>query len=237
MGAIVLVHGSNDGGWVWQKVAPLLRAVGYEVYAPTLSGLGDRAHLVNCGVDLGMHINEIINLLHYEDLSDVTLVGNSYGGMVISGVAARAPERIKRLVYLDAYVPDDGQSEQDLWPEEMRAAVEADAATARGLRNPPPPAVFGITDPALADWVKERGTPQPVATYTEPVPAGSARSAAIERVYIHCVGGPATTTPVFAPFAAKARAAGWKVYELAAGHMAMLTAPRETAELLEKIAK
>jgi pimeloyl-ACP methyl ester carboxylesterase len=232
MHPFVLVHGSHSGGWIWQKVAPLLRAGGYEVYTPTLTGLSDRSHLLDCGVDLTTHITDVVSLIFYEDISDVVLVGHSYAGMVITGVAAKVPERLKLLVYLDAYVPDDGQSEVDLWPAEMRAAIQADEAAARGLRQPPPPAIFGITDPEMADWVRARWTPQPLTTYTQPVPSGTARSAALPRVYIHCTGGPTTSTPLFAPFAAKARADGWQVREMATGHVAMLTAPRELAGLL-----
>lgn len=231
----VLIHGSNDGGWVWQKLAPLLRAAGHAVYTPTLTGLSDRSHLLACGVNLTTHITDVVNLLFYEDLSDVTLVGNSYAGMVITGVAAKMPERLKQLVYLDAYLPDDGQSELDLWPAEMRAAVEAEAATS-GLRQAPPPALFGVTDPALAEWLAARMTPQPLATYTEPVSSGGASSAALRRVYIHCTEGP-VTTPIFAPFAAKARARDWDVRELAANHIAMLTAPHEVAKLLLDVAE
>lgn len=232
----VLVHGSNDGGWIWHKLSPLLRAAGHAVYTPTLTGLSDRSHLLGCGVTLTTHVTDVANLLFYEDLSEVALVGNSYAGMVITGVAAKIPERLRLLVYLDAYLPDDGQSELDLWPADMRAAIEADEAAAHGLRQPPPPALFGVTDPVMAEWLAARMTPQPLATYTEPVSAGNAQSNALRRVYIHCTAGP-TTTPVFAPFAAKARDRGWDTHELAADHLAMLIAPREVAELLLEVAK
>lgn len=235
MATFVLVHGSSGGGWVWQKLGPLLRAAGHEVYAPTLTGLSDRSHLLPCGVNLTTHITDVANLLVYEDLSEVALVGNSYGGMVITGVAARVPERLKLLVYLDAYLPADGQSEFDLLPAEMRSARQADADANGGVIPPPPPAIFGVTDPALADWVTARSTPQPLATYTEPVPDGNAESARVSRVYIRCTGNPVTTPDLFAPAAAKARASGWQTHELAAGHLAMLTAPRELASLLLEI--
>ncbi len=230
MATFVLVHGTGCGSWIWQKTTSLLRAAGHEVYAPTLSGVGDRSHLVNCGVDLTTHISDVASLLRYEDLSDVVLVGHSYAGMVITGVAASVPERLRLLVYLDAYVPEGGQTEAELWPAEMREAIQADEAAGRGLREPPSPEFLDIADPKMAAWVKARVTPHPLATYTEPVPAGSARSAALPRAFIHCTAGP--TTPVFAPFAAKARAEGWKWYELATGHCAMLTMPTEVMELL-----
>ncbi len=235
MAIYVLVHGSNGGGWVWNRLTLLLRAAGHEVYAPTLSGLSDRSHLLSCGVDLTTHIIDVANLLRYEDLSDAILVGNSYAGMVITGVAAKAPERLRLLVYLDAYIPDDGQSEADLWPAGVREARQADADAHGGLTQAPPPAIFGVTDPVLTEWINARSTPHPMATYTEPVPAGNARSAAIRRVFIHCTGNPATTPRIFDPFAQKARSAGWEVHELATGHLAMLIAPHELAELLVRI--
>lgn len=231
----VLIHGSHDGSWIWHKLRPLLRAAGHEVFTPTLTGLSDRSHLVGCGVNLTTHITDVANLLFYEDLSDVVLVGNSYAGMVITGVAARAPERLKLVVYLDAYLPDDGQSELDLWPAEMRAAIEADEAAKEGLRMPPPPALFGVTDPEMAQWLAARMTPQPLTTYTEPVSTGEAQSGALRHVYIHCSAGQATA-PIFAPFAAKARARGWETHALAADHISMLTAPDEMAKLLLAVA-
>jgi pimeloyl-ACP methyl ester carboxylesterase len=235
MATIVFVHGSNGGGWVWKKLSSLLRAAGHEVYAPTLSGLSDRSHLLGCEVNLTTHITDIANLLFYEDLSEVVLVGNSYAGMVITGVAAKAPERLRRLVYLDAYVPEAGQSESDLWPPERRAFAEAAEAANKALAPAPPPALFGITDPALSDWIQARATSQPVATYAEPVPPGNDRSDAVPRVFVHCTDKPTTTPDIFGPFAAKARARGWPVYEIAAGHLAMLTAPRELAAILLEV--
>lgn len=236
MATFVLVHGSNGGGWVWKKLRLLLRAKGHEVYAPTLTGMSDRSHLLPCGVDLTTHITDIANLLFYEDLSDVILVGNSYAGMVITGAAATMSERLKLLVYLDAYVPSDGESEFDLLPRETRAAREADAAARGGLLPAPPPAIFGITDPTLADWVKARNTLQPVSTYAAPVPDGNAKSRSIPRIFIHCTGNPATTPDLFASSAQKAVAQGWPVHELKAGHLAMLTAPSELATMLIEIA-
>ena len=189
MATFVLVHGSGGGGWYWQPVAWLLRAAGSEVYTPTLTGVGDRSHLADCAIDLNTHIKDVANLLFYEDLTDVILVGHSYGGMVITGVAAAVPERLDLLVYLDAYLPDEGQSEADLWPAPMRRAMEADESVGRGQRPLPPPAFFGITDPEMADWVSARTTPHPMATYKQAPPVGGAETAALERVYVHCTAG------------------------------------------------
>jgi pimeloyl-ACP methyl ester carboxylesterase len=234
MTTFVLVHGTGCGGWVWQKLTPLLRERGHEVYTPTLTGVGERAHLLDRGVDLTTHITDVASLMWYEDLSDVVLVGHSYAGMVITGVAAKIPERLKQVVYLDAYLPDEGQNEADLWPAAMRAEILEDVAAGRGVRQPPSLSILGITDPELEEWVMARLTPHPLATYNQPAPEGNAKSAALRHVYIHCTAGP--TTPFFATFAAKAKAGGWEVHQLASGHMVMLTMPKELAEILNKVA-
>ncbi len=234
MAIFVLVSGTSCGGWIWQKLTPHLLNKEHQVYTPTLTGLSDRAHLIRCGVNLTTHINDVANLIFYEDLSNVILVGNSYAGMVITGVAARMPERLKLLVYLDAYVPDEGQSEADLLPAEVFAARQADAIAHGGLVQPPPPTIFGVNDPNVEEWVKTRMTPHPLATYTEPVPAGDARSAGIPRIFIHCIGNPSSTPDLFSTSAAKARDKGWRVIDLEAGHLAMLTAPTQLAAILLK---
>ncbi len=235
MATFVLVHGTGYGGWVWQKLTALLRCRGHEVYAPTLTGLSDRNHLLNCEVNLTTHITDIANLVFYEDLSNVILIGNSYAGMVITGVASKMPERLKLLVYLYAYIPDDGQSEADLLPAEIFATRQAEAAKRGGLIQSPPPVSFGITDPVLEEWIKTRMTPHPLDTYTEPVSSGDARSAAIPRIFIHCTGNPDTTPDPFAPSAAKARSRGWKVNNMETGHLAMLTAPQQLAAILFQV--
>ncbi len=235
MATFVLVHGSSCGAWVWQKLSPLLRAAGHGVWEPTLSGLGDRSHLLPCGINLSTHIGDVANLLFHQDLSNVILVGNSYGGMVITGVAAKAHERLKLLVYLDAYVPEDGKCEFDLLPPAIGAARQADAEAHGGAIPPPPLTLFGVTDPDLLHWAQMRMTPQPLHTYTEPVPIGNVASRALPRVFIHCTGNPATTPDLFASSVARAMASGWPVYDLPAGHLAMLTAPGKLAQLILEI--
>lgn len=232
MTTFVLVHGTGCGGWIWKQVSSLLREHGHEVYAPTLTGLSDRRHLLNCGVNLSTHITDIANLIYYEDLADVILVGNSYGGMVITGVSARIPERLKTLIYLDAYLPDDGQSEADLLPTPIFAGRQAEAMKNGGLIHPPHPSDFGIVDPILVAWILARMTPHSLDTYTEPVPTGNSGSSIVPGIYIHCIGNPPPTPNLLAPSAAKALARGWPVIELKTGHLAMLTAPREVAETL-----
>ena len=179
MATFVLVHGAWGGGWVWKKVIPLLRAAGHEVHATTATGLGDRVHLAGPAVDLDTHIADVVNVLEFEELTEVTLVGWSYGGMIITGVAERVPERLARLVYLDALVPADGEDGYDaeLSSEEVRAADRA-AAEAAGMPG------FLVVDP-YADWLRSlmpdpadrawlfaKLVPQPLATYTQPIRLG-----------------------------------------------------------------
>lgn len=230
MSTFVLVHGTGHGGWCWQRVAPMLRSAGAEVHAPTLTGVGDRAHVLGAATTLSTHAEDVARLLFYEDLHDVVLVGHSYAGMVLSAVVATAPDRVGRAVYLDAYLPDDGQTEVDLWPDEMRAEIEADLHGGGEFRAPPTPELMGITDPVLVEWVRERITPHPMRTYTEPVPPAGAASASVRRSYVACTEGP--LVGVFGPFADKARSKGWLVSEIAAGHDVMLTHPDELATVL-----
>jgi pimeloyl-ACP methyl ester carboxylesterase len=230
MDVFVLVHGTGCGGWVWKKLAQLLRESGREVYSPTLTGVGDRSHLLDCNVDLYTHIADITSLIVYEDLRDVVLVGHSYAGMVITGVAANIPERLKELVYLDAYLPDDGQSEVDLWPPDMRNEILNDISASKGVRNPPSMEFLGVTDPEVIEFAQARLTPHPIACYTQPAPDCNERSASLGHTYIHCTKSP--TVPVFGPFAKKAIAKGWQYYEIPSDHMVMLTQPNKLAALL-----
>jgi pimeloyl-ACP methyl ester carboxylesterase len=231
---ILLVHGTGCGGWVWQKLSPLLRTRGHEVYSPTLTGLGDKKHLLNEHINLTTHITDVVNLAYYEDLEDVILIGNSYGGMVITGVAAKIFERIKLLIYLDAYLPGDGESEADLLPKAVFDARRQEATAHGGVISPPPPEIFGITEPELSGWVKARMTVHPFDTYTEPVHWDGHLVSSIPTVYIHCTGNPPKTPDLFSTSASKARSRGALVVELQAGHLAMLTQPQLVADIIFK---
>jgi pimeloyl-ACP methyl ester carboxylesterase len=158
--AFVLVHGAWHGGWCWQRVRARLAAAGHHaVYTPTLTGLADRSHLMSARVDLDTHIADIVNLIRWEGLTDIVLCGHSYGGSVVTGVADATPERLRALVYLDAFVPGDGDSATSL--------VEAPAGT--GTQTPSPPAEwFGLSGPD-ADWANERLTAHPAAASDQPI--------------------------------------------------------------------
>ncbi|HEV3432418.1 MAG TPA: alpha/beta fold hydrolase [Nitrososphaera sp.] len=236
MAAFVLVHGTGGGGWYWQFLVPLLRAAGYDVYTPTLTGLGSSSHLLHelNRISLDTHVKDVANLLFYEDLSEVVLVGHSYGGMVITGVAAKEPHRLAQLVYFDAYLPLEGENEIVLWPDDQKEKYRADLASGIKFRPPIASSMLEITDPKMSDWVQERLTPHPYSTYEDPPASGTPESASIPRTYIHCTLGPLSSW--MEPFAARARKLGWSVYIMAEGHAVMITHPNKLAEILLQIA-
>jgi pimeloyl-ACP methyl ester carboxylesterase len=225
MAAFVLVHGTGGGGWYWQFIAPLLRAAGHDVYTPTLTGVGASSHLSHelDRISLDTHVKDVTNLLFYEDLSEVVLVGHSYGGMVITGVAAKEPRRLAQLVYFDAYLPLEGENEIALWPPDQKERYYDDLASGIRFRPPVASSMLEITDPKMSKWVQERLTP-----------SGTPESASIPRTYIHCTIGPLSSW--MEPFAARARKLGWNVHAMAKGHMVMITHPKELAEILLRIA-
>ncbi|MCA9862495.1 MAG: alpha/beta hydrolase [Thermomicrobiales bacterium] len=231
----VLVHGSWHGGWCWGRLAPLLEARGHRVLAPSLTGHADRRHLLSPAVGLSTHVEDIASLMAFSEVEDAILVGHSYGGMVIAAVAARRAERIAGLVYLDAFVPEDGQACFDLALPAVADGIREEARrSGDGWRSPPPaPQAMGIIDDDDARWVASQMTPQPIATFEQPVRFGAAAPdpGLAPRMYIHCRTDP--PSPMFAPFADRARATpGWTLHELATGHDAMLTAPDDLARLL-----
>jgi pimeloyl-ACP methyl ester carboxylesterase len=203
-------------------VARELRAAGHDVWAPTSSGVAERAALAG-SASLSVHVEELARLLSFEDLSEVVLVGHSYGGLVISGAAARAVARFSRHVYLDAFVAGDRQSMFDLLRPERRAVYEASVVD--GLIPAPPPELFGVT----SAWVGDRLTGQPLATWTEPLSLPS--EPPLPRQYVRCTSGP--LTPSFAGFATRLRdTAGWDVVDFDSAHDAMLIRPLDLAALL-----
>jgi pimeloyl-ACP methyl ester carboxylesterase len=237
MATFVLVHGSMHGGWCWKKVAPLLRAVGHEVYTPSLTGLGERVHLARPDIDLDTHIADIANLLVFENLTGVVLVGHSYAGAVIAGVADRAPERIAHLVYLDAVVISDGQAVLDLFPPEIRTVRRAQVeAEGDGWRIPPPdPVAWGVTGADDAAWVRAKVVPQPFKTFTQPIRLAHPSALVGPKTLIVCTAAPATDWRDAAVARARAEPS-WRYRELPTGHDAMVTMARETADLLLEVA-
>ena len=230
----VLVHGAWHGGWCWRRVEDLLRAQGHRVFSPTLTGLADRSHLAGIGVDLATHVDDVAGLLRWEGLTDVILCGHSYGGMVISGVAEKAPPgAIGSIVFLDAFVPADGRSLLDYTTSAGREGgpmVEEGEAT--GLVTPIPAEVFAVNAVDRA-WVDNLCTRQPFATLTQGLKLTGARERIAKKAYVLATGW---DNPSFSGFAAKLRDdPDWRYYEVSCGHDVMLDAPERLAEILQEM--
>lgn len=222
---IVFVHGAWGGGWQFKRIQPFLEARGYTVYRPTLTGLGERVHLATREVGLETHIEDIVNFVRFENLRDIILVGHSYGGMVITGVADRIPDRIGRLIYLDAMLPLDGES----------------AATISG------PGASKLTTLAKegfvpAWWVKPdkpypRDVPHPVKTLTDPIHLANPAAAKIPAVYVLTVDkGKAAKDDDFFAQSERARARGWPVLQMEGDHNPYWFQPEKTAEVIDRAA-
>lgn len=238
MATFVVVHGAWSGAHAWRWVRPLMRAAGHEIFTPSLTGLGERSHQADPGTDLDTHIRDVVAVLHYEDLRDVVLVGHSYGGMVITGVADRMSERLAQLVYLDADVPLNGQSEFDLLPPEESAEYEA-AARSRGdgWRIPPPfPDRMPPETPAAVAWAVERMSPQPLRTLTQALRLTRTEGVGLPRTYVLCSEGK-EGQPVPGYVERVSKDPGWRVIVLDAGHSAHVTAPDALADTLIEVAK
>lgn len=232
MATFVLVHGAWHGGWKWRFVAPILRRAGHDAYTPTLTGLGERAHLAGPSIDLDLHVQDVAALLEMEDLRDVVLLGHSYGGMVITGVAERAPERIRHLVYLDAFVPENGKCLLDYVSRAVpeRAAAFRKEGEQFGSIAPPPLSLWGIARPEHIAFAMPRETRHPFGTFTQPIRLANEAARALPRTFIYC-SSPATGT--FDQFAAKYRNdPAWRFHELKTGHDAMILVPEDLAAIL-----
>jgi pimeloyl-ACP methyl ester carboxylesterase len=233
MATYVLVHGAWHGGWCWKRVRKALQAAGHEVFTPTLTGVGERSHLNSADVNLSTHIADVVNLIEWEELSEVILCGHSYGGCVISGVADRIPDRIRAMVYLDAFVLEDGECLCDHLPQEtvQRMRREAEAGGDGWKVAPIPAEVFKVNAQDSA-WVDAQCTPQPLATFEKRIRL----TGALDRIqdFTHIL---ATGYREGSPFRAsheRARKKGWKTCSVACGHDVMLDLPEElTALLLE----
>jgi pimeloyl-ACP methyl ester carboxylesterase len=232
MTIFLVAHGAWSAGWAWKKMRPLLREAGHELLTPTYSGLGERAHLATPSVDLDTHIQDVLGVLDMEDLRNVVLIGHSYGGMVATGVADRARERIAQLVYLDAFVPRDGQSAFDLQAPESRNRMQEAARTAgEGWRIPPNPMPPDTPEADVA-WAAPRRMPQPLKAFEQPLRLTG--KAPPPRSYIYCRR--ARPDDGFRQFYERAqREAGWRHFEIDASHNPHITTPQELLRLLEKI--
>lgn len=228
MSTFVLVHGGWDGGWAWRPVARELQAEGHEVFTPTLTGSGERVHLASPAVGLDTHVLDIVNVLRYEDLSDVILVGFSYSGMVITGVAEQIPDRIAQLIYLDAFAPQDGQSVAALAGPEIMSFMEMAAQShGEGWRVPHnPPDADRRSDFLLRSAQQSLAVKNPQA-------------ARLKHTYVQFTGKPPDdfTKLIMGRIAARVQQEGWHYREMPFGHFPLLEKPREVAGLLLELAQ
>jgi pimeloyl-ACP methyl ester carboxylesterase len=231
MATFLVVHGAWSSAWAWKKMRPLMQAAGHAFLTPSCTGLGERAHLAHAGVDLDHHIQDILQVLEFEDLRDVVLLGHSYGGMVATGVADRAASRIRQVVYLDAFVPQPGQSAMSLQPlavqDRMYTLVRSQGDGWRVPANPLPP----DTSAEDAAWANPRRVMQPVKCFEQPITLTGAVNA-LPRSYIYCTRhGPGD---VFRQFADRVKAApGWRYAEMDASHNPHITCPEALMQVLK----
>lgn len=227
----LVAHGAWSAGWAWKKMPPRMAAVGHRMITPTYTGLGEREHLANPAIDLETHVQDILGVIKFEQLEDFVLIGHSYGGMVATAVADRVPERICRVIYLDAFVPQDGQAMIDLLSGENATRVRAAAASGDGWRLPSNP-IPADTAPEDAQWLQSLRLPQPLKTLLTPVRLrnGDTRIPRSYVYYTRCSPG-----DPFRRFADRARREHWDYHELDSSHSAHITAPDALTRLLSAI--
>lgn len=226
----VLVHGAWHGAWCWRRVSDRLADAGHRVWVPTLSGLADRAHLLSPGITLQTHVDDVARLVQWENLESIVLVGHSYGGMVVTGATEALGSRVRSLVYLDAFVPDTGESVVSISGPSTEERLKNAAASSNGLSLPAYPAkAFGVSD-ADAPWVESKMTPQPYKTFTESIGSVTARDRVPKKTYIRTANFPSAA---FDGFVRRYTGQpGWKVVTLQEGHNLMITRPDEATSLL-----
>jgi pimeloyl-ACP methyl ester carboxylesterase len=230
MTTFVLVHGMWHGGWCWKKVTPLLRAAGHEVNIVTLTGVGERAHLHYSDIDMHTHIQDVVGVLEYEDLSQVILVGHSLAGFMAPSVAERIPQRIAHIINLDGVIPVDGKSFKDLLPDywndlRQRALTNGDEWWSPPVRE----WTFGVTGDDL-EWMMSKLTAHPLKSWETRLSLKTPAALSIPRTFIHCVEG-ASSDEITNQEKDCVRM-GWEYRMLSTGHDAMITAPKELTELL-----
>jgi len=232
MSVFVVAHGAWSSGWAWRKMRPLMRARGHELFTPSYTGLGERKHLASPAVNLSLHVEDVINVLEFEDLFDVVVIGHSFGGLVATGVADQGRDRVSRIIYLDAFIPEDGQSLMDLLPAPARDAMVGAAHRAGDGWRVPPRDLPGDTAEDDRVWASPRRVAHPIAAFQErlrlsgrPLPP---------RAYIYCRRSDRDDR--FGAFAARARAERWPYAEIDASHNPHITAPDELCTLLERLA-
>lgn len=231
MTTFVLVHGAFHGGWCWRDFSPLLKAKGHTVFTPTLTGLGNRYDEITKDVGLSTHIADVRAVYEDNDLNDTVLVGHSYGGPVVGGVADALPANVSTLVYLDGPIPENGKSVLDFQYEERRQEFLDKAKAFNGWQIPAPPVSFyGITDPEQQRWGDENCVPQPLKCFSEKSSLTGAWMSVPKKVYIRCTNPPLPYMDQFQTYAKQQ--SDWDTIEMATGHDCMVTEPQELADIL-----
>lgn len=236
MATYVLVHGAWGGAHGFHLLRPRLRAAGHEVFTPSLTGIGERSHLTGPHVGLGLHVRDVVNTVLYEDLDEIVLLGFSYGGMVVTGALDEIGDRVREIVYLDAFLPADGQSAADLAPA-MAAALSPAGGSGLGAPWLVPGGLRHYDDPAEGQWSAPRRSEQPVATFTEPVrTAIPVDERPLGRTYVRATGED-VTGGAFETAAAHAKASpAWRYHEIETTHMVPQNRPDDLAEILLNLA-
>ena len=230
MATVVLAHGAWSSAWAWKKVRPLMAASGHQFFTPTYTGLGERAHLAHPGIDLEAHIADMLAVIKYEDLRDIVLIGHSYGGMVATAVADRAREKVKQLIYIDAFVPESGQSLLDL-NEVARPRMQELAKSGDGWRVPPNPTAPD-TSPEDVAWLSERRVHMPIKCFEQKLKLSAPLT--LPRSYIYATRIASSDT--FGQFASRAKSEpGWRYFEIDASHSPNVTAPAALMQVLQEI--
>ncbi|HEX8170972.1 MAG TPA: alpha/beta hydrolase [Thermoanaerobaculia bacterium] len=222
----VLVHGAWHGGWCWRRVSDILEACGHRVFAPTLTGVGERAHLLSRDITLDTHIADVVDVFRREDIDEAVLGGHSYGGWVISGAVEVLRSQVSGLVFVDAHLPDDGQ----IGVDSSNGREEIEAAANRGdIARPTKTAeYFGVNERDRA-WVDSMLTPQPIGPSFQPIRLTGAREAVLRRAYVRA---PAFISGTFDESVLRARERGYRIYEVTGGHDVMIDAPEVLAQIL-----
>ena len=232
MATFVVAHGAWSAGWAWKKMRPLMRAAGHELWTPTYTGLGERTHLAHAGIDLDTHIRDIVAVLETEDLTDVVLIGHSYGGMVATGMADRARARVAKLVYLDAFAPTDGQAVFDLVPPDIAAKMRAGAQASESGYGIPSNPMPSDTSPEDQAWATPRRRPQPLQAFATKLRLSAEPSAARYYIYAKRAG----IGDTFGRFYARAKREAWRTFEVDASHNPHITNPHGLLAILQEIA-
>jgi pimeloyl-ACP methyl ester carboxylesterase len=232
----VLVHGASQGGWCWRRVSDRLERRGHKVFTPTLTGLGERSHLMSRDVDLDMHITDVVNVIKWESLENIggiVLVGHSYGGWVVSGVAEQMLPAISSIVFLDAFMPENGQKGLDLNSERSRAEIARALKNGDISRAAPPATTWNVNEKDRA-WVDAKQTAQPIGVSLKPIKLTGARDRVAKKTYIRAMN---FENPNFDRFYAKTKAdRSWRTYEVACGHDVMIDMPDRLTEILLEVA-